>query len=322
MKRLRALMLALVMACAVCAQAAAEEAETRPYYMLEELGIQLYVDAEWEQYARAYDVTLECRTDYGEDGALDRGMVMLLPAEYDNSTESSVSFLPSGGILGVGVRSAEAQAEYEDFAGYASLPLGEVGDYRFTLYINRQPDTSLLDDEGRAMDEAVRGAIEPAPENCFRLSAPATLEELNTLVPEFSAQDVFGNEVDRSVLDNAPYTLIDVWATYCSPCISEMPELEQLANEYAGRVQFIGIVADATDDATVELAREIVEKTGVGYTCIVPDDALGTRLIAQIQYTPTKLIVTSSGVLAAEPLIGAQGAEALRQVLDALPAAE
>ena len=30
MKRLRALMLALVMACAVCAQAAAEEAETRP----------------------------------------------------------------------------------------------------------------------------------------------------------------------------------------------------------------------------------------------------------------------------------------------------
>ena len=44
MKKLRALVLALVMVC-VCAQAAAEEAETRPYYMLEELGIQLYVDA-------------------------------------------------------------------------------------------------------------------------------------------------------------------------------------------------------------------------------------------------------------------------------------
>ena len=61
------------------AGAAAED--TRPYYEMDQLGVRLYVDSDWEQYARNYDVTIAAKADYDDAGTLKSGLMVLLPQQ-------------------------------------------------------------------------------------------------------------------------------------------------------------------------------------------------------------------------------------------------
>lgn len=295
--------------------------ETRPYYDIDEVGIKLFVDGTWEEYARNYDVMIVTELDYAEDGSLNSGMMLLMPAEYvaeDNSYDIG------GGMIGVGLKRRDADTtDYgAKLEGYEPQTLDTVEDYEFTMYRNTGADYSKLDDADKAMVAKIIDTFSGDYRNYMELSAPASRTELNTLIHAFKAKDINGNDVDESILKNAPYTMIDVWATYCSPCINEMPELGELAREYAGRVQVVGIVSDAMDDDTIELARTIAGKSGVEYTNLVPNAELYTSLLNNIQYTPTKLIVDQQGVLVGDAIIGQKNKEYIKAVFDALPPAK
>ena len=41
--------------------------------------------------------------------------------------------------------------------------------------------------------------------------------------------DFDGNEVDKSLFEGHRPTMVNIWATFCNPCLSEMPELGELA---------------------------------------------------------------------------------------------
>lgn len=65
-----------------------------------------------------------------------------------------------------------------------------------------------------------------------------------------------GREVDLSRLRGP--LVVSVWASWCSPCRVEMPILQQVHEEYAGRLRVIGIDFDDTDPgAALELAAEV-----------------------------------------------------------------
>lgn len=118
----------------------------------------------------------------------------------------------------------------------------------------------------------------------------------------FTSQDLEGNDVDDSIFDDYDVTMINVWGTFCGPCIQEMPDLGQLAEDYADEgLQIVGIVSDATDyeggypEETVELAKEIVEETGAGYLHLLPSQDLLNRVLSSIQVVPTTFFVDSEG---------------------------
>ena len=118
----------------------------------------------------------------------------------------------------------------------------------------------------------------------------------------FTAQDLEGNDVDDSIFDGYDVTMINVWGTFCGPCIQEMPDLGQLAEDYADKgVQIVGIVSDATDyeggylEENVELAKEIVEETGAGYVHLLPSQDVLNRVLTSIQVVPTTFFVDSEG---------------------------
>ena len=47
----------------------------------------------------------------------------------------------------------------------------------------------------------------------------------------FAAKDMDGNEVTSGIFSESKLTMINVWATYCNPCLNEMPDLGELSEE-------------------------------------------------------------------------------------------
>ena len=141
----------------------------------------------------------------------------------------------------------------------------------------------------------------------------------------FTSEDLSGNAVDSSIFSGYPVTMVNVWATFCTPCINEMPDLGALAAEYAPKgLQIVGIVSDVGDyqgnynEELVDLAREIVDATGADYLHLMPSEDLMGRILSGIQAVPTTFFVDENGAEIGEMLVGARSADEWRAVFDEL----
>ncbi|MEM1052347.1 MAG: TlpA disulfide reductase family protein, partial [Pseudomonadota bacterium] len=63
-----------------------------------------------------------------------------------------------------------------------------------------------------------------------------------TELPELQFSDPDGNTLDLARLDQP--VLVNLWATWCVPCVVEMPALDQLAAEMDGEVKVLTISQD------------------------------------------------------------------------------
>ena len=140
----------------------------------------------------------------------------------------------------------------------------------------------------------------------------------------FSATDFDGNTVDQSILADYDLTMVNVWATFCGPCINEMPDLGELAQEYADKkVQIIGLVSDVLNtDGTiseeqVQTARDIVEQTGANYLHLLPSEDL-YGVLGQISAVPTTFFVDSEGAQVGSAIVSAQSKDNWVQTIDAM----
>lgn len=142
------------------------------------------------------------------------------------------------------------------------------------------------------------------------------------ILANFSATDLNGNTVDQTALADYKLTMVNVWATFCTPCLNEMPELGELADEYSGKgVQIVGLVTDLTDSdgsisqTQLETAQDIVGKTGADYTHIVPStDMYG--LLSQITSVPTTFFVDSKGNQVGMAYVGARDKASWAEIID------
>ena len=129
---------------------------------------------------------------------------------------------------------------------------------------------------------------------------------------ELSAQDLNGNAVDASLFADYKLTVINVWGTYCSPCLQEMPDLGELAQEYAEKgVQIVGIVGDVMNsdgtlsESQMEKAAQIVDQTGANYVHIPMDlDLYRSDLGENLYAFPTTYFVDSEGKPVGNALVG------------------
>lgn len=81
-----------------------------------------------------------------------------------------------------------------------------------------------------------------------------------------SFSDLSGAQVDFTRYLGKPVVL-NFWATWCPPCIKEMPDLEALHQKHAG-VQFVGLAVD-----TAQNVRKFEEKVQVSYPLLIAGHA-------------------------------------------------
>ncbi len=87
--------------------------------------------------------------------------------------------------------------------------------------------------------------------------------------------------------------VINVWASWCPPCISELPLLEKVSQEFRTQVDFIGI--NLEDDPTKAL--QLMQDFDIKYPSIF-DPAGDTRAPLTILGPPVTYFVTSGGIIA------------------------
>ena len=126
--------------------------------------------------------------------------------------------------------------------------------------------------------------------------------------PTFETVDLAGNTVTNEIFYGKDLTVVNIWGTYCNPCIDEMPELAEWSESMPENMQLIGLVSDlySADDAdTLELAQAICEATGADvYTSLVANEDF-MDLLYGIVGVPTTLFVDSTGAIVGDPIVGA-----------------
>ncbi len=100
-----------------------------------------------------------------------------------------------------------------------------------------------------------------------------------------------GPDVPVSAAPGRP-TLVNLWATWCGPCVAEVPELVQFAAEAGDRVGVVGVVHEDTPESVYAFAKQF----GVNYP-LVRDD-LGQVLRRYGPGPPISLLVRADGTVA------------------------
>ena len=137
---------------------------------------------------------------------------------------------------------------------------------------------------------------------CMVISAGA--EEYGAAWTGFTTVDMEGNPVDDSIFAQADLTVLNIWGTYCSPCVSEMPELAAWANELPENVQLLGLVVDSgsVTDIPHDMAAKILESSGATFTNLLYNESLEPQL-SEIDGTPTTLFLDSQGNQVHAPIL-------------------
>ncbi len=121
----------------------------------------------------------------------------------------------------------------------------------------------------------------------------------------FVTTDVDGNEIDSAELfSRAEYTMVNCWASWCGPCVREMPEIEQMSGDFASRGgQVVGILMNGNTAGGLSDGRAVIERTGVTYLNIVSNEDIDSQV--DLFAYPTTFFVDSAGTVVGEPIVGA-----------------
>ena len=112
------------------------------------------------------------------------------------------------------------------------------------------------------------------------------------LAPDFRLLDLEGEPHRLSDIDGP--IVLNFWASWCEPCVEEMPDFEIINQELAGRVTFIGV----NDGESLETARKFAyEVTGVSYLVLLDPTKSMTDGPYPLVGRPTTFFIGADGLI-------------------------
>lgn len=136
-------------------------------------------------------------------------------------------------------------------------------------------------------------------------------ETLKNTVGEFSTQDVYGNAYTKDIFKDYDLTLVNVYTTWCTPCVQEMPDLDKLYQQMKDEgVNVIGVVLDVLNEKgeivqeNLERAQALVERTGVSYLTLLPDSTYMNGRLIGIEGFPETFFVDKDGNIVGDTYSG------------------
>lgn len=178
----------------------------------------------------------------------------------------------------------------------AALLLILVGALVGYTYLSRgESAPQLSENDGEA---AVEGEGESAPQ-------PA---------PDFTVYDAEGNEITLSALMDGKPTVLNFWASWCGPCRSEMPHIQEAYERLGGEVSFVMINMTDGQRETQESAEEYMAESGWTFPIYFDSDYDAAMTYGAYSLPQTYFIDAEGRLIAAAR--GSMSAEVLQSGID------
>ncbi|MEA4955942.1 MAG: TlpA disulfide reductase family protein [Pseudoflavonifractor sp.] len=203
--------------------------------------------------------------------------------------------------------------------------LEEQGDITYYFCVYPQGGTDDLSSVSKEKYERLIKDLDTAKNN-IELSEPESLPGSiasgNSVA--FTTTDLDGNTVSSDIFKDHELTMINIWGSFCNPCIEELPTLQKLSDEMKDKdVAVVGILGDAMgpdgkpDEDNIDLAKSIIQEKKVTYLNLAMNSELDMAL--PIDVYPTTVLVDSNGNVVGAGIYGAQTETAYKQAIqDAL----
>lgn len=168
-------------------------------------------------------------------------------------------------------------------------------------------------EEKGASQEADNGKKAESSEN-----TESKEEKSEKVFGAFQAVTLEGEDVSESIFTQADLTMVNIWGTFCGPCIREMPDLGELSRAYEDKgVKLVGLISDVSEPGD-ETAEEIISTTKADYTHIVASRDLAAGILSKVSVVPTTIFVDKEGNQVGEVYSGARSKDDWQKIVDEL----
>ena len=210
--------------------------------------------------------------------------------------------------------------------------LGESkdGKYSYYLSVNSTADAETIEELKQTTVEITEK--KERPENGFVLSEKSDLENtmafstdsqnVATDLSNLQTMDIDGKEFSGKDFSDYDLTMVNVFATWCSPCVQEIPDLAEIQKEMKGKgVNIIGVVTDTVDQTgenqeALEKAKLIRERSKAEYPFLVPDKSNFNGRLSGVQAFPETFFVDKKGQIVGETYSGSHNKKAWLEIIE------
>jgi len=143
-----------------------------------------------------------------------------------------------------------------------------------------EPTQQTTQAEVEAEEKPTKPAVDKAP-----------LETADNPAPSFTLQDLNGKTVSLSDFQGK-VVVLDFWATWCPPCVMEIPHFIELYEQY--KDQGFAIVGISLDRGGISVVKSFAQKYRVNYPILMTDGQVD-KAYGGIPSIPTTFVIDSAG---------------------------
>ena len=225
----------------------------------------------------------------------------------------------------IGIYDEDSEKELDKITGcteHKEIGSSSDGKYKYYLSTNKDADKSLKK-EVEEIDVTLTEMTPFQHHFAFDQLQETSNEGDSTTVGKFKTKGVDGKDYTEKVFSDYDLTLVNVFTTWCSPCVNEIPELEKLYEEMKEKgVGVVGVVLDTVgDDAkqnedTVKKAGVLQEKTKASYPFLVPDSTMMNGRLNGVSAFPETFFVDKEGNIVGETYSGSHTLDEWKEIVE------
>ena len=225
----------------------------------------------------------------------------------------------------IGAYNEESAKKLDEITGCTEhTKLGESSDGAYTYYlsINKDANEKLVKELEEIKTEFTDMA-EFQQITVFDKPQEGVSGETVTSLGKFETTGIDGKTYTQDVFSKYDLTLVNIFTTWCSPCVKEIPELEKLYQEYKDKgVGVVGVVLDtagedgSVDETSVEAAKKLQEKTGATYPFLIPDEGKMNGRLNGISAFPETFFVDKNGNIVGEVYTGSHDLDEWKKIVE------
>ena len=296
------------------------------------MGLSAELPDELKKQMDSADVVLLTDEDWTDDFDNIKYAHLFWSKLTDEQKEEEVNMLGTGykdwlasieRIGALGVYSTDVIDDLDTITGcdnHEELGTSSDGKFKYYLSTNSEAEKDLTDEIENI--KTTLGEMTPFNgQSAFEQPQTATSDADN--VGTFETTDIDGNTYTEKVFSDYDLTLVNAFTTWCSPCVNEMPELEELYQEMKDQgVGVVGMVLDSVsedgtpDDSIVQKAQLLKEKTGVTYPLLLPDKGFLNGRISGLQSFPESFFVDKDGNIVSDPIMGSNTFDGWKEAVE------